>query len=1152
MQKIDGKLKFSPSDLITFMDSKFDSWMDRWKVEFPAEVKADEPDESHALLQKLGNRHEDNFLEKLKAEGVDVAEIAVASTEVAELETIKAMRNGRKVIYQGVLSSGSFSGRTDFLYKVDGASNLGDFHYEVWDTKLAKKAKPYFVIQLCCYAEMLETIQGMVPKSISIILGDLSQKSFLTNDYISFYRQLKKTFLNFHESFSKDLPPEDCTPGTFSKWKDYGRAFLTDRDDLSLIANIRKVQIQKLKAAGLNKTAELASSASTSVTKMAPETFQTLKSQARLQLQTLREHKTAYEFLPAVAHKGFYLLPPASPGDVYFDMEGYPHIEDGLEYLFGAVYKSDGKIRFKDWWAHDRKEEKVAFEAFIDWVYARWQEDPGMHVYHYAPYEVSAARRLAGRHATRINEVDELLRHEVFVDFFQIVRQGLQVGEPSYSIKNVEHLYRDKRAGSVSKATDSVVFYEKWLETPDGDDWQQSALLSSIRDYNEEDCMSTYQLGEWLREVRGDLSYDDSLIRKAVVDADPDQATNNGTAAATLALELINEAEQLEEAEEKRVKQLVAGLLEFHVREQKPFWWEYFDRRKSSPDELFDDPNCLANLKRTAKPPFKINKSSSKINKSTSQMFEYEFAPDQETKIQEGDNCRFLFDSKTNVHVETIDRATGKIVLKLGPSAQAPSSIECIVLHDYVNPRAISDSIYRTVVRARANGYFTGALHDLLYKQEPKISGRETGKPITQSSDLNEIIDAISKMENSTLCIQGPPGCGKSYTASHAIVALLKQGKRVGITSNSHKVIEHLLEKVAEEARSAEVKVKGAKIAGLEPQPGKSYLKFGIEYVKDTKAFRQKKSKDYNLLGGTAWFYSDENCEGLLDYLFVDEAGQVCLANVVGMSHASKNIVLIGDQMQLEQPIRGSHPGETGQSALEYLIQDHATVPPNLGIFLGVTHRMHPELCKLISSAVYESRLTHATENERQMLVPGPAVKEKFAKTSGLIWVPVTHFGNTQSSKEEVEVIAEIVKDLLNCSVIDKHGAEHKVVLERDIIIVAPYNMQVSLIAQRIPGVQVASVDKFQGREAPIVILSMCASDGGSSPRGANFLFNKSRLNVAISRAQTLAFVVGHPELVKTSCSTLPQMHQLNLFCQIVEAGNIEQCNVKEVAKVLI
>jgi uncharacterized protein len=209
---------------------------------------------------------------------------------------------------------------------------------------------------------------------------------------------------------------------------------------------------------------------------------------------------------------------------------------------------------------------------------------------------------------------------------------------------------------------------------------------------------------------------------------------------------------------------------------------------------------------------------------------------------------------------------------------------------------------------------------------------------------------------------------------------------------------------------------------------------------------------------------------------------------------------------------------------------------------------MHPDLCELISSSVYESRLTSDKDNEKQTLIPGEAVSGSFAKRTGLIWVPVVHYGNTQSSIEEVDVIEALVKDLLQCSYVDKKGKSRQVQLNNDIIIVAPYNMQARLIAERIPGVQVASVDKFQGREAPVVILSMCASDGDSSPRGAEFLFNKSRLNVAISRAQVLAFVVGNPALVKTNCSTLAQMQQMNLFCRIIEAGKEHNCTRKEVA----
>ena len=691
MQKLDGKLIFSPSDLITFMDSKFDSWMARWSAEFPGEVLPDEADESHALLQKLGNAHEDNFLRKLKADGLDVAEVELAATDVSELATRKAMREGHQIIYQGVLSSDNFSGRTDFLYKVDGASSLGDFHYEVWDTKLAKKAKPYFVIQLCCYAEMLEAIQGVCPKSISIVLGDTSQKTFATNDYIYFYRQLKKSFLEFHQNFSRQAPPEDLTAGTFSRWKTHSERLILERDDLSRIANIRKVQIQRLKSGGIETMQGLADSPASGAPKMTAETFASLKAQAKLQIQTVKTGQTAYEFLPAVAGKGFALLPPVSPLDVYFDMEGYPHIDGGLEYLFGACFEESGELQFRDWWAHDRIQEKQAFEEFIDWAYSRWRQDKGMHIYHYAPYEVSAARRLAGRHATRVNEVDDLLRNEVFVDLFQIVRQGLQVGEPSYSIKYVEHLYREKRAGSVAKATDSVVFYERWIEAPDGEDWQTSSILNSIRNYNEEDCVSTQQLATWLRKVQkirissGDFQKD--AFYTAVNTARSEQdAPPQTSAAAKLSEQLMADAEKLADPEERRVQELIAGLLEFHAREQKPIWWRYFDRRKMSDEELCQDLDCLVGLRRTKTQPIEVKKSHA---------FEYEFDPDQDTKIEKGDECRFLHDTNKIVVVHSIDRRRGRISIVSGPKAGCPPDNLYLVLNNYVSAKTIADSLYR-------------------------------------------------------------------------------------------------------------------------------------------------------------------------------------------------------------------------------------------------------------------------------------------------------------------------------------------------------------------------------------------------------------------------------------------------------------------------
>ncbi|HEY9786820.1 MAG TPA: DEAD/DEAH box helicase, partial [Candidatus Obscuribacterales bacterium] len=317
----------------------------------------------------------------------------------------------------------------------------------------------------------------------------------------------------------------------------------------------------------------------------------------------------------------------------------------------------------------------------------------------------------------------------------------------------------------------------------------------------------------------------------------------------------------------------------------------------------------------------------------------------------------------------------------------------------------------------------------------------------------------------------------------------------------------------------------------------KTNLPVEIEFRESGREFFAS-GQTFNLVGGTAWAFSHPDAEAKLDYLFVDEAGQVSMANLVGMSPSTQNIVLLGDQMQLEQPIQGSHPGESGQSILDYLLQDHATIPQTLGIFLSTTRRMHPELCKVVSSAVYEDRLHSEAGNESQVLIMPPALSERFGKEAGIIFVPVKHEGNTQGSVEEADAIAHLASELQMCQVFDKQlGAARKITLN-DILIVAPYNMQVRLIASRLPDARVASVDKFQGQEAPIVILSMCASEGTASPRGMEFLLSKNRLNVAISRAKSSAFVVANPDLVRTPCTTIEQMKQLNFFCQIVEAGS--------------
>lgn len=1124
MRKVDNNLVFSPSDLITFMDSVYDSWMERCFVEFPNDYEMDSQDESAAILQDHGNQHEAAFLTRLREEHDDVVEIT-GRDESAELATIAAMQAGRAVIYQGVLAAGQFAGRTDFLVKVPGKSKLGDFHYEVWDTKLSKKAKPYFVVQLCCYAEMLERIQERCPEHVKIVLGDCSEMQFSTRDYIHFYHQLKNSFLQFQAQFAREIPPDDLTAGTYSRWKTVSESMLVSRDDLARIANIRKAQIQKLKNSGIDTMRKLVMAEDNPVKTLNVTVFKTLQAQSKLQMQTVEEERVAYKLLPPAQGKGLHLLPPAADGDIFFDMEGYPHMEGGLEYLFGTVSKVDGQSKFIDWWAHDRVQEKQAFEDFIDHVYESWMRDPKMHVYHYAPYEVSALRRLAGRHSTRVEEVDNLLRNEIFVDLYQIVRQAFLVGVPSYSIKHIEHLYRPKRIGAVSKATDSVVFYENWLQNPDGDFWSSSRLLKEIRDYNEADCVSTEQLAQWLwsRQSEHKLAYSGKISEE------PREL--EVTPAAALAQEMLAEAEHIEELEKRRVQQLLAYFLEFHKREERPMWWRRFDRQKKSTEELFDDLDCLAGLKRTARPAYEINRSVA---------YEYSYDPDQDTKLDDGDSCLFLHDL-SNARICNFDRRKGLLSVVVGKERSPLPSEITLLPNEKIHSRTISDAIFQVVLDWSEAKILPKALSDLLFRREPEIAGRAPSTAVVESAEVGEVVRAISQMENTTLCVQGPPGCGKTYVATHTIVELLRQGKRVGITSNSHKAIENLLDRVIESCAATSTPVRAVKVGGSHTSSssrGTRKLGTRVEQVRSAGQFFSKEDAHlYNLVAGTAWCFSHDGATGAFDYLFVDEAGQVCLANVVGMSRSANNLILLGDQMQLEQPVEGSHPEESGQSSLEYFLHDHATVPNHLGVFLGTTYRMHPDVCAVISDAVYESRIHPHEQTSKQILnFPNASLFAKIGKQSGVVWVPVEHEGNVQASDEEVERIDILVKDLLQCCYTDKFGNSRPVTLA-DILIVAPYNMQVRKIASRIHGAQVASVDKFQGREAPIVILSMCASDGGSSPRGMDFLFSMSRLNVAISRAQTIAFVVGNPNLTKTNCSTLSQMRLLNFFCQIVDAG---------------
>jgi uncharacterized protein len=493
MQRRSGQLIFSPGDLCTFFESPFASWMDRLRIERPDGDPPDDDAPERKLLASRGIAHERRYVESLRAKGKRVWELPGDLESFAERHaaTLDAIRAGHDVIYQAALRHGPFAGYADILYRVEKPSQLGAWSYEVADTKLARTPKPYFVLQLCTYAKMLEHLQGVRPARVVIVNGDSDEIELRTDDYFFYFSALERRFLEEHAAFDPDRTPIPDASADHGRWQSNADEILERMDHPCRVAGITANQIAKLRAAGITTMTELATTSVARVPKLDPPIFERLRAQASLQLRSRGLPVPLHDIVAhdtSVPRFGFALLPPPSPMDVYFDMEGYPLIEDGLEYLFGATVLENGAPAFHEFWAHDRAAEKKAFEAFVDWVHARFRSDPSMHVYHYATYEVTALRRLMGAHGTREEEIDELLKAEVFVDLYRVVKQTLRIGEPAYSLKNVEHLYRPARAGEVATAGQSVVEYARWRDEKDGETWETSPILAGIRDYNREDC----------------------------------------------------------------------------------------------------------------------------------------------------------------------------------------------------------------------------------------------------------------------------------------------------------------------------------------------------------------------------------------------------------------------------------------------------------------------------------------------------------------------------------------------------------------------------------------------------------------------------------------------------------------------------------------
>jgi predicted RecB family nuclease len=1121
MQQVDGQLFFSPSDLNHFVECEHLTSLDLLALD--GELIPREKDPQAEIIRTKGFEHERAWVERLRSEGKQIVEIATGPEPDwpgAAARTVDAMRAGAEVIYQGVFVDAPWRGIADFLIRIDTPSALGSWSYEAADAKLARHPRPKFVLQLCWYSEQLWRIQGVAPAHMHVVLGSGQTDSYRPSEFYAYYRSVRHRFL-------RALNQARGTPGLATYPSPVGHCGVcgysshceqrrTDDDHLSLVAGIRRDQVERLNAIGVATVVDLSRLDLSTPTGIMPTTLDRLTRQARLQVRA-RGAEHQYELLTPEPKRGFGLLPKPSDGDVFFDIEGYPYFEptDGLEYLWGLDYDRT----FSTFEATDRAAEKRAFEDFIDFVHARLQVYPDLHVYHYAAYETSAITRLMGQYASREAEVDDLLRRGVFVDLYQVVRQSIQISYDSYSLKRVREFFMpDAGRGLVTGGGESILEFQRYLETRD------AAILAAIRDYNHEDCESTRLLRDWLLERKREAERSFGLqIDWYVKASGAEKAPEERDTTRDLRERLARLATAADVAPDlSTCAALLEHLLEYHRREAKPGWWAFFERLKKSLDELREDTEAIAYLSPVGEP----------VTEKKSTVHTLAF-PEQEFKLKEGVAVCEPVEGKKTGDILSID-AAGTLTLKRGPSLASVSIPSALIADGPLDAKAQRESLARIAEAVVTKTGSTPVGCALLTRACPSIAGVAPGESI-QTMDLARQQALVAGLQDSYLFVQGPPGSGKTYTGARLIASLVRDGKRVGITATSHKAIHNLLDEVVVAGQESAIA-----IAGLKKCSDVQETIYSGDGFDNTTNNAECAATDLPIVAGTSWLFARDEMAGKFDYLFIDEAGQVSLADAVAMSPCARNIVLLGDPQQLPNVTQGIHPGGVGVSVLDHLLQGEPTVAPERGLFLEETWRMHPDVCSFISELAYDGRLRSEPGCAQQR------IDSTGLSGTGLRFLAVDHTGNAQQSQEEAELIAAEVRTLLATGTFtERSGAAWRPALAgpfarrltpADILVVAPYNMQVRALLNVLPaGVEAGTVDKFQGRQAPVVFFSMATSSGEDIPRGLDFLFSRNRLNVAISRAKALAVLVCSPRLLDTKCRTVEQMRLVNGLCAFVE-----------------
>jgi len=1223
------------------------------------------PDQMMERLARLGDAHERAMLNALieqyglwDGKPADAESRQVDAVFRADLvpeperaaATAAAFAAGVRVLFQVDIQDGELAGRADFVIRQP------DGTYAVYDTKLARTARASAVLQITAYAQALAKQGVPVSRYGYLVLGTGETTRHCVADTAPVFRRLRSRYEHLVASRAGQGLAEWGVPdaagrvlGTCGRCAECEEQ-VSAHDDVLLVMGCTTAHRAKLNEAGIFSVTDLAHLVGPDqLTSLAPggrielgkssgsddasgielknidinrTTLAKLVAQAQLVLEGREQVDEHPEGLYRVfATAPFGLLRAESVGDIFFDFEGDPLYAEagsadwGLEYLFGWCTRdigADGRPEFHALWAHNRAEEKRAFEQFIDYLRDRMEAYPDMHVYHYAPYETTALKRLAVRHGTREEELDVLLRRGLFIDLYAVVRGTMRTSGHSLSIKKLEPFYADalgQARGGVTNAADSITEYAAAIAAREsGDEPQFTQMIGLIEDYNRYDCESTYHLLNWV----GGIAEDHGVMwRNPGVGAGEAGAAAQNGAAGTLdegdgsgpfaevealspeVLERLRVAEGLSahlermtqrwqhalaeaeahgygdvpEPEERMITRMAWAALEYNRRENKQYWWAHFARLQDpieewSGSEIFrptradviEDwfkPARARTLSRTVRLVGELEPGS-KLTSETDVCAIYN-EPYPVGMDGSANGIRGYHYSARIVDIEPLSGGFGG-----GANSGSGGEYAAITIVEKtktggepwdelpiglgparpISTKAIDDRLFdfaAEVLSVLDAAAASKAAPDVppIFPDTARIRLLRRLGTVTDFSDdrAGSIIAALRSDDPAVVAVQGPPGAGKTFVASHVITTLAKAGWHIGVVAQSHAVVENVLHAVLKRGMLPEAIAK---------KPSAKYAKdsdwpFTLIDPKSAQDFYAN-SATGTVVGGTAWQFSSPEFAppGGFDLIVIDEAGQYSMANSLAVTHAAKRVLLLGDPQQLPQVSQGDHPEPVDESALAWLVGQDPTISQDRGYFLDQTWRMHPDLTRVVSELSYEGKL-HS--------VPHTAGRYVEGLRPGLHTVTVPHTGNTVQSTQEADAVISLMNTLIGRDWRAKDNEPKRPLQAEDFIVVAPYNAQVHLLKERFEAEgwdpsRVGTVDKFQGQEAAIALVSLAVSDAENTPRGLDFVRNRNRLNVSISRGQHSAFLIHSPALLDAVPRDIAGMAEQGAFIRLSEAGS--------------